>query len=187
MSTRAENRKKNSRAENEKAGKMKRGTLTRFVGIWGIFFITPPNVAVSQTSTATFDVTIEIVAECEVTSTQTLDFGPAGVLTTEIDAASDIEVTCTPDVAYSIGLDEGTGDGATTSVRRMTGAGETIDYGLFQDAARNVNWGNAPPTDTVSATGTGSAQVYTVYGRVPPQATPSEGIYSDTITVTVTY
>jgi spore coat protein U-like protein len=28
---------------------------------------------------------------------------------------------------------------------------------------------------------------YTVYGYVPPQATPAAGVYTDTITVTVTY
>jgi spore coat protein U-like protein len=42
-------------------------------------------------------------------------------------------------------------------------------------------------SDAVAATGNGSAQSFTVYGRVPPQAAPAPGNYSDTITVTVTY
>ncbi len=42
-------------------------------------------------------------------------------------------------------------------------------------------------TVTVSGTGTGSAQNQTGYGRVPPQATPAAGTYTDTITATVTF
>nr|WP_281033880.1 spore coat protein U domain-containing protein [Mesorhizobium sp. M4B.F.Ca.ET.049.02.1.2] len=36
-------------------------------------------------------------------------------------------------------------------------------------------------------TGVGTAQNLTVYGRVPPQTTPSPGVYTDTVIVTVTY
>ena len=48
-------------------------------------------------------------------------------------------------------------------------------------------WGNTVGTDTQAATGTGAAQTYTIYGRIPPQTTPAPATYSDTITVTVTY
>ena len=33
----------------------------------------------------------------------------------------------------------------------------------------------------------GAAQPLTVYGRVPPQTTPSAGVYTDTVVVTITY
>jgi spore coat protein U-like protein len=40
----------------------------------------------------------------------------------------------------------------------------------------------------VSGTGTGAAAPYTVYGQVPPQATPSPAAnYTDTVTITVTF
>ena len=42
-------------------------------------------------------------------------------------------------------------------------------------------------TNTLAGTGTGLAQSATVYGRIPPQATPSPGTYNDTIVVTLTY
>jgi spore coat protein U-like protein len=58
---------------------------------------------------------------------------------------------------------------------------------MYSDAARTVNWGNTPATDTVSGTGNGSAQSLTVYGRVPTQATPAPASYSDTVTVTINY
>ncbi|MGN8543862.1 spore coat protein U domain-containing protein [Bradyrhizobium sp. 13971] len=43
------------------------------------------------------------------------------------------------------------------------------------------------PGSTVPGTGTGLAQNLAVYGRVLPQGTPSPGVYSDTVVVTVTY
>jgi spore coat protein U-like protein len=64
---------------------------------------------------------------------------------------------------------------------------EVINYSLYSDSGRTTNWGNTVGTDTVAATGNGSAQAYTVYGRIPPQTTPAPGTYTDTITVTVTY
>lgn len=144
--------------------------------------------AQAQTATGAFDVTVTIQADCEVTSTQTLNFGSVGVLTSNVDQQANLQVTCTPGTDYDIGLDEGEGDGATTTIRKMTSAADaTVDYGLFQDAGRSGNWGDTVGTDTVGSTGTGSAQSFTVYGRIPPQATPAPGVYNDTITVTVTF
>ncbi|MDP2738275.1 MAG: spore coat U domain-containing protein [Pseudorhodobacter sp.] len=145
-------------------------------------------IAAAQTVTDTFDVTITIADECQITSTQTLDFGSVGVLTANVDAAATLEVTCTPSTAYDIGLDAGQGTGATTTARLMTSvATDTVEYHMYQDASRSVNWGNTILTDTQASTGTGSTQSFTVYGRVPVQTTPPTGTYTDTVTVTVTY
>lgn len=144
--------------------------------------------AVAQTATDTFDVTIAIADDCEVTSTETLDFGTAGVLTAAIDDSASLEVTCTTGTPYDIGLDAGLSVDGTTLLRGMTStATDVISYQLFQNTGRTLNWGSTVPTDTVSSTGTGSAQSFDVYGRVPAQATPATGIYVDTITVTVTF
>ncbi|MDR6870988.1 spore coat protein U-like protein [Bosea sp. BE125] len=69
----------------------------------------------------------------------------------------------------------------------MSGTGGLVNYSLFRDASRTLNWGTTIGTDTVAGTGNGSGQSFTVYGRVPVQTTPSPALYSDTITVTVTY
>lgn len=67
-------------------------------------------------------------------------------------------------------------------------AGAAVVYGLYKDAGRSQPWGDgATPGSTVAGTGTGAAKGYTVYGRVPPQTTPTPGTYSDTVVVTVTY
>jgi spore coat protein U-like protein len=69
----------------------------------------------------------------------------------------------------------------------MTSGANTVNYTLYSNSGRTTVWGNTVGTDTQAATGNGSAQSYTVYGRVPSQAAPAPGTYSDTITVTVTY
>jgi spore coat protein U-like protein len=96
-------------------------------------------------------------------------------------------VTCTNSTPYEVGLDAGTGTGATIAARKMTASGATINYTMYQDPARSILWGNTVGTDAVSGTGNGSAQALTVYGRVPAQSTPAPGAYSDTINVTVTF
>jgi spore coat protein U-like protein len=69
----------------------------------------------------------------------------------------------------------------------MTNGGNAVTYSLYFDSGRTTVWGNTIGTDTVAATGSGSSQSYTVYGRVPAQSTPGPAAYADTITVTVTY
>lgn len=88
---------------------------------------------------------------------------------------------------YNIGLDAGTGTGATVAVRKMTSGANAVNYSLYSDSGHTTVWGNTVGTNTVAATGNGSTQSYTVYGRVTAQTTPAPGTYTDTITVTVTY
>jgi spore coat protein U-like protein len=139
------------------------------------------------TTTSTFQVQITIQANCTIVSAAALNFGTAGVLTANVDQTSTIQVQCTNTTPYNIGLDAGTGTGATVAVRKMTNGANTINYSLYSDSGHTTVWGNTIGTNTVSATGDGAAQSYTVYGRVPPQTTPAPATYTDTITVTVTY
>ena len=135
-----------------------------------------------------FIVSATVIKSCTVTA-NTLDFGtPAGFLTTNIDSTTTVQATCSNTTPYQIGLDNGQNFSAT---RRMAGgSSEFIGYELYRDSGRSSTqrWGSSPSTDTVGDTGTGSAQpAVTIYGRVPPQTTPSPGNYTDTITVIVSY
>lgn len=142
--------------------------------------------AMTATATGTFNVRITITAQC-VVSASDLDFGTRGVLNTDTDATNTISVQCTNTLPFSIGLNAGSGTGATVANRLMTGGTATIGYTIYSNAARTAVWGNTPPTDTVAGTGTGAVQTFTAYGRVPIQATPVAGTYTDIVTVTVTY
>lgn len=150
--------------------------------------ITPLNCATvtSPSGTAAFTVSATIVSNCSV-SASNLDFGSAGNLTADQDSSNSLAITCTAQTPYSIALDGGTSGATDPTQRKMNRGGENVKYGLYRDAARTLPWGNTVGMNTASSVGTGLAQTFTVFGRVPVQTTPSPGIYSDMIVVTVTY
>jgi spore coat protein U-like protein len=145
------------------------------------------SAAFGATATSTFQVRATITATCTILTSSDLDFGSLGVLTTNADQSSSIQVQCTNTTPYNIGLDAGAGTGATVTTRKLSNGGAVINYSLYTDAARTTVWGNTIGTDTVAAAGNGGSQNYTVFGRIPAQSTPAPGTYTDTITVTVTY
>jgi spore coat protein U-like protein len=145
------------------------------------------NEAQAATATTTFTVQMTIAASCIINSASTLNFGTSGVIAANVDQTSTLAVQCTNTTPYNIGLDAGTGTGATVAARKMTNGANTITYSLYSDTGRTTVWGNTIGTNTVTATGSGASQPFTVYGRVPPQSTPAAALYTDTITVTVTY
>jgi spore coat protein U-like protein len=143
----------------------------------------------AATVTQTFQAKIIITSQC-IFSTggiADLDFGTQGILAANVDQQTSISVQCTNTTPYNIGLNAGTAPSATVTTRSMQNGAALVNYSLYRDAGRTLNWGNTVGTDTLSGTGTGAAVAHTVYGRVPPQTTPAAGSYADTVTVTVTY
>ncbi len=137
-------------------------------------------------ATTTFNVTAAVPATCSVTANN-LNFGTTGALTTNADASTTLSPICTSGTPYTIGLDGGLSGATDPTQRKMTNAAESILYGLYRDSARSLPFGNTIGTNTLTGTGTGVSQSVSVYGRIRPQATPSPGIYNDTIVVTLTY
>ena len=151
------------------------------------FFFPFASASLAATTTSTFTTQVTIAAACTINSAATLNFGSQGVLLANVDQTSTLQVQCTNTTPYNIGLDAGTGTGATVAVRKMSAGANTVNYSLYSDSGRTTVWGNTIGTNTVAATGNGASQSYTVYGRVTAQTTPAPATYSDTITVTVTY
>ena len=146
-----------------------------------------------STSQFGFHVTGTVITNCNVNG-GTLDFGTASFLASNIDATATVTVQCTNTTPYSLGLDYGAH--ATGSQRRVAaGGGNYINYGLYTDSGRSSAWvGTTSATSCTSGastcylgTGSGATQNVTVYGRVPAQAAPALGSYTDTIVVTLTY
>jgi spore coat protein U-like protein len=141
----------------------------------------------AATDTTTFQVTATVTESCNVTATD-LVFGNYDPSVADNEKTSTITVTCTKGTDYDIGLNEGTASGATVTTRKMVGTVDSLNYSLFSDTNRTVNWGNTVGTDTVAVgSATGAAENHTVYGRIPTGQYVTAGSYSDTITVTVTY
>ena len=154
---------------------------------------TCPTGGSSSGSGSSFAATIS--SSCNV-SASTLNFGSSpNSIASNIDSSATITAQCTNTTPYSIGLDNGIN--ASGSQRRMQlgATGNYVNYDLYTDLARSHAWTTTTSTTSCTAgastcdlgTGTGSNQIYTVYGRVPTQTAPSSGTYNDTVVVTVTF
>ncbi|RWR45739.1 SCPU domain-containing protein [Sinirhodobacter ferrireducens] len=143
-------------------------------------------LCVNRSASFSFTVSATVPPDCLVTAGD-LDFGTTGVLSAALDATSAISVTCTLGSAFDVGLNYGFyGSGPGDRQMRST-AGDAVSYRLYRDAARSLDWGTLADGLAQAGAGQGAAQAFTVYGRVPAQATPPPGAYSDTVVVTVTY
>jgi len=145
----------------------------------------------SGSVTGNFQAQITIQDTCAITTTPTnLNFGTQGVLVSNVDTSSTVKVTCTTGASYNIGLDAGSYESVSNDVntRRMSdGASHYVSYNIYTDAPGGSVWTNTVGAGTLSSSGTGVEQSFTVHGRVQPQTTPVAAAYADTVVVTVSY
>jgi spore coat protein U-like protein len=153
----------------------------------GLACIGGPAMATTSVN-STFGVSLTIAAECVINGSTTLDFGSSGVINANNDKTNTIKIQCTNSTPYDIGLDKGL-NGSSTAQRLLlnTSTSETVKYNLFTLTGRATVWGNVVGTDTVGKTGNGDEQIWTIFGRIPAQTTPTPGSYADTVTFTITY
>ena len=136
---------------------------------------------------ARFQVSATAVDSCNLSATD-LTFGNYDPLkASPADASSIVTITCTAGSGYIIGLDAGSGQGATIETRRLSNGDNQLNYSLYRDTSRNLVWGNSPGTDTTAGIGSGAPIDYPVYGQIPPGQTVPRGIYTDTVTVWVSF
>ena len=135
-----------------------------------------------------FIVTTTNNSSCTVTASE-LNFGNHTSLASAKLTTNTITANCTAGTQFEIGLNNGSSGATGPAQRRMKSPvnTSTIAYGIFRNAARTQEWGSTSGSNTVSALGTGTAQVFTGYGAVPAQTTPPAQIYADSIIVVVTY
>ncbi|RNM03021.1 spore coat U domain-containing protein [Ralstonia pseudosolanacearum] len=143
------------------------------------------SVANAGSSTATINIVLTVTAACTI-SANPLSFGSTGLITSPINQQGALNVTCTNQTPYQVGLDAGSAAGSTTSNRLLSNGTAMVPFALYSDAAHSSNWGNAQGTDTLAGTGNGQSQSIPVYGVVPAMATaPTPGSYSTSIVATV--
>lgn len=147
-----------------------------------------PAAGLAATATTTFQVTATVLSVCTVSATN-LAFGNYDASSgTPNDASSTVTTTCSNSTAYTVALNAGTGSGATVAMRRMTNGANTLNYSMYTTAGRTTVWGDGTlSTVTQAATGNGSGQALTVFGRIPTGQYVTAGNYTDTVTATVTY
>lgn len=160
--------------------------------------LTAVGVPAASPQTQTFTVNLTITADCVVGAGSDINFGSAGYLTANIDAAGSFLVGCTegtvPDITLNDGANSASCPGGFARCMKSATTSDYVGYELYQDGARTTLWTSA---DTItSVTGSGSVtggvpdadQTVDVFGRVPPQSTPTPASdYTDTVTATVTF
>ena len=153
--------------------------------VLALAFVSAPNSAFASTTTASMAVSATVVNNCTVAALP-LAFG--NYSGAALNVSSTITVTCNTGDAYSVGLNAGTGSGATVSNRLMTlsSGTATLAYSLLTTSYTGTNWGNTSGS-WVTGTGNGTAQTLTVYGVVAAGLYPTAGSYADSVTVTLTY
>ena len=119
---------------------------------------------------------------CNVT-TLPVAFGTIDVTTaSNTDATGSFTVVCTNGTAWTAAADAGDGTGASTAARKMTSGSDLLNYSLYTDTDRSVNFVGA------TGTGSGAGQLNTIYGRVPSgQTSVPTGSYVDSVVVSLSY
>lgn len=141
---------------------------------------------------------IEVVNGCILNNTPsgvaalgTLNFGDIYKLNTTRDAVTsigsgNIQLRCTPGTTAKITMNAGLySSNVNDRKMRLTTGVATMSYQLYTSSTRQTVW-----DDTVGISVTFNAdaiQSIPIYGRVPVQTTPVSGIYSDQVTLTITY
>lgn len=134
-----------------------------------------------------FKVSAEVVPSCEI-DVGGLDFGQIGsAVLAPVTGKATLQVRCTANTAFHIGLSMGTGGGVTgPTARKMRNGLRTLTYGLYQDAGHSQPWGDTLATSR-AGTGLGGNQAVDVFGLIPGGQSGFVGTYSDQVVVTVTY
>lgn len=140
-----------------------------------------------------FTVKVPMIKSCQVTTTGALDFGSVmsgSTPTTTSSSANLINVTCTKNTPYNIGLTPSNGNVDGMGVMVNNPLTDTVDYQLQSNASGQV-WGNKNVTATntgngVAGIGTGAAKGETVFATVANTDVKPD-TYSDTVTVHVNY
>lgn len=149
--------------------------------------------AAAATATGTIMVSATVASTCTV-SANPLSFGMYQPGQGSMSASTTFAVRCTRGAPFSIALNAGTGGGSVA--RRMMSMGASrLQYNLYTTAAHTTVWGDGTLSSaTVSGTGrglmSGAAITQTVYGQVPDSPANVDlapGLYTDTVTVTVSY
>jgi len=133
------------------------------------------------------DLGVDVGDGCTVT-TEMVNFGLLLGTSGSARSTGRIELSCTPDIGFTISLDRGLNSNGVNRRMYNSATGAYLRYELYSDPAYSQIWRNQR-SNTVSGNSGPTGQIdYTVYGEIPVfDATVTGGTYSDTVTVTIEY
>ena len=149
--------------------------------------------AYAATDTATMAVSTAVSMSCTIAAGAMTFASYDPTATVDNDANASITSTCTAGGAAVITMGQGTnpqsGSSTAAPVRAMSSGGdvpEILLYQLSMGSAEGAVWGDTDATGK-AITADGTAQPFTVYGRIGKNQTVSSGAFTDSVLVTLTY
>ena len=125
-------------------------------------------------------------------STTAVSFGAYDTLSpANDDSTGTITVDCNAGERNIVASING-GSSGSISARTLRNGVTILNYNLYTTVARNILWGDGTTGSTVTLpfiNSAGGVRHYsgTVYGRIPGLQPVGPGLYTDTVTVTITY
>jgi spore coat protein U-like protein len=158
------------------------------VGALGLCLVRDTGVA-----SGTIQVSLVVSRDCAITA-PSVNFGSAALVASFDPVTQSINIRCSKDAAYTIGINDGLHP--SNGVRRLSNGANFIEYDIFYPASSNERWGRVAAerrssseatTNAGAYTGT-TGQVYTYRAEVDSsQPTPPGGVYTDTLTIDVQF
>lgn len=146
-----------------------------------------PLFGVSQagaaTGTATMTVTAVVPSTCTIT-TANMSFGDYDG-TVDVAATGTVNIDCVdPAAAVSLAVDSGN-NGAVTDFGMNAGGADMLRYSLFEDAGLTTPI--APAGSVTLPASPTFPLAATIYGKITASQAVANGLYTDTLTFTVTW
>jgi spore coat protein U-like protein len=136
------------------------------------------------TVTANLRVQATVLGQCSVVG-NTLDFGQVG--TGNQRPQTNINVTCTKNLAFQVGINNGS-NASTGGQRRMKNdaSNDFLEYELYKSLTGNDRFGDAIVSERVNGIGQGTTPVIVpVFGEILSGQSPPAGNYIDNAVITV--
>jgi spore coat protein U-like protein len=146
----------------------------------------------AATATGTFTVTATIAPTCAINSLPAYTFGTIGGTASLFQnfTSNTVQLTCSTGVGYAITLASANPAGGGGTGFNMINGTTKLGYRMYPNSFGNPQW-DATVGGTYSAAGTGAIQTINLFGDIPVQTPPVGGwpavVYTDTVTMTVTY
>ncbi|UXH77697.1 Csu type fimbrial protein [Roseateles amylovorans] len=137
------------------------------------------------------------VCSCTATTTNLLfgNYNPLAFGNTDTTGSVTVKCSGVAGLLIPFTIELGKGGGTSASNRRLAFSTYQLSYNLYSNAAYTSVWGDGNASTvlvsgslTLDLLGLSPGLSYTVYGRIPGrQLTAAPGVYTDSVTVTVTY
>lgn len=161
--------------------------------VTAISAIVPLNAAMANSSTAQFEVRLEIQAACSVLAGKSsdIDLGAHSSTATGLEGKSEITVNCSPNTPYFIGLMPSNADDNGKGLLTSVSSKDAVPYQLRSSAGKGGTiWGNTANAkdagNGVAGVGIGADQTIPVYVTVD-SANYTPAAYADVVTVAVNF